>query len=461
MKTAKTFHLDEAALLRLAAADERRTDAAATRKHLAACAACRRQFEASRRIHAGLTAVGAAEKRRPKGPASTVRISAYRETVGQVFAESRKAEEAAELVVEAARSGPDELAAAMRSLDGKPYRGFALLYAAQKGTALVAADPRKALALASAIESDAATLPGAILEARATTPAPRQSVLAEANLLQAQAHLQAGEPAAAMDALSEARVFFLEAGDLGFGAAMCDYYEGQTDVFNRRFDQAERLLARASVAFSEFGQEHLFGRAEAATGMLFGDKGDYTLALEHLDRAIASLVGADDVNPLTGALSNRGSVLTKLGRFDEARATYARALNLALRHNLDSLLRFVRSGLAELDFRRGSFPRALRAFREIAREFALNGSASDVLFARLYVSECLGRTGQFSAMEAEIEALRHDRKQTVFSPSPALGELFVCLDQGTIDADLVAHVREYMQQAERGVEKPYRTLRRA
>ena len=242
---------------------------------------------------------------------------------------------------------------------------------------------------------------------------------------------------------------------------MCDYYEGQTDVFNRRFDQAERLLARASVAFSEFGQEHLFGRAEAATGMLFGDKGDYTLALEHLDRAIASLVGADDVNPLTGALSNRGSVLTKLGRFDEARATYARALNLALRHNLDSLLRFVRSGLAELDFRRGSFPRALRAFREIAREFALNGSASDVLFARLYVSECLGRTGQFSAMEAEIEALRHDRKQTVFSPSPALGELFVCLDQGTIDADLVAHVREYMQQAERGVEKPYRTLRRA
>jgi len=461
MKTAKTFHLDEAALLRLAAADERRTDAAATRKHLAACAACRRQFEASRRIHAGLTAVGAAEKRRPKGPASTVRISAYRETVGQVFAESRKAEEAAELVVEAARSGPDELAAAMRSLDGKPYRGFALLYAAQKGTALVAADPRKALALASAIESDAATLPGAILEARATTPAPRQSVLAEADLLQAQAHLQAGEPAAAMDALSEARVFFLEAGDLGFGAAMCDYYEGQTDVFNRRFDQAERLLARASVAFSEFGQEHLFGRAEAATGMLFGDKGDYTLALEHLDRAIASLVGADDVNPLTGALSNRGSVLTKLGRFDEARATYARALNLALRHNLDSLLRFVRSGLAELDFRRGSFPRALRAFREIAREFALNGSASDVLFARLYVSECLGRTGQFSAMEAEIEALRHDRKQTVFSPSPALGELFVCLDQGTIDADLVAHVREYMQQAERGVEKPYRTLRRA
>jgi tetratricopeptide (TPR) repeat protein len=376
-----------------------------------------------------------------------------------IYRLSVEAEKPAELVLKAARSGPDELAAAMRALDGKPYRGFALLYAAQKGGPLVAIDPRKALALASAIEADAGTLPGVNLEARATTPAPRQSVLAEANLLQAQAHLQAGDPAASLDALSEARAFFLEAGDLGFGAAMCDYYEGQTKVFNRSFDEAECLLARASAAFSEFGQEHLFGRAEAATGMLFGDKGDYTLALAHLDRAIASLNGPEDVTPLTGALSNRGSVLTKLGRFDEARATYARALNLALRHGLDSLLRFVRSGLAELDFHRGLFPRALRAFREIAREASANGSVCDVLFARLYVAECLGRTGQDSAMEAEIEALRHDRKQTVFSPSPALGELFVCLDQGTIDADLVAHVREYMQDEENGIERAYQPLR--
>ncbi len=83
----------------------------------------------------------------------------------------------------------------------------------------------------------------------------------------------------------------------------------------------------------------------------------------------------------------------------------------------------------------------------------------DVLFARLYVAECLGRTGQFDAMAAEVDALRHDRKQTVFSPSPALGELFVCLDQGTIDADLVGHVREYMQDEENGIESAYQPLR--
>jgi tetratricopeptide (TPR) repeat protein len=242
---------------------------------------------------------------------------------------------------------------------------------------------------------------------------------------------------------------------------MCDYYEGQAEVFNRRFDLAESLLARASAAFSEFGQEHLFGRAEAATGMLFGDKGDYEVALAHLDRAIASLVGADDVNPLTGALSNRGSVLTKLGRYDEARATYARALKLGLRHGLESVLRFVRSGLAELDFLRGRYARALRAFREIAAESAANGSPTDVLFARLYVAECLGRMNRFDEMASEVEALRKARRKTPFGPSPALDDLFSCLDKGTIDADLVARVRDYLQDVERGVERTYRASRRA
>ena len=162
---------------------------------------------------------------------------------------------------------------------------------------------------------------------------------------------------------------------------------------------------------------------------------------------------------MTATLNNRANSLARLSRFDEARASYAKALTLALRNNFATHLRYIRSGLAELDFLRGQYARALRAFREIAAESAANGSPTDVLFARLYVAECLGRTGQFDAMAAEIDALRRDRKQTVFSPSPALGELFVCLDQGTLDADLVAHVREYMQDEESGIERTYQPLR--
>lgn len=377
----------------------------------------------------------------------------------EIYQLSLDAEKPAELVLSAARSGPDELAAAMRALDGKPYRGFALLYAAQKGGPLVAVDPRKALALAQAILAEAASLPEVNRDARATTPAPRQAVQAEARLLESQAFVMMGETNDARTAVASARSLFMESGDLGFGAALCDYYEGEAASFGRDYAAAESLIRGALKTFEEFGQDHLLAKAEAAMGTVVENRGDHAAALSYFDRAIALFDSQRDARALTATLSNRANALAQLARFDEARATYARAMNIALRNEATAQLRYIRTGLAELDFLRGQYARALRAFREIAAESASNGSPTDVLFARLYVAECLGRTGQFDAMAAEVEALRHDRKQTVFSPSPALGELFVCLDQGTIDADLVAHVREYLQAEDSGVERAYEPLR--
>lgn len=376
-----------------------------------------------------------------------------------IYQLSLDAEKPAELVLSAARSGADELAAAMRALDGKPYRGFALLYAAQKGTTLVGVDPRKALALANAIQAEAKSLAGVNRDARATTPAPRQAVQAEAHLLESQALVMMGDTSSSQDAIEAARPLFAESGDLGFGAALCDYFEGETASFARDYQRAERLVRNALHTFEEFGQDHFLARSEAVIGTILENRGAHEAALAYFDRAIAHFDPERDARALTATLGNRANALARLSRFDEARATYARAMNIALRNNAAAQLRYVRTGLAELDFLRGQYARALRAFREISAESSSNGSPTDVLFARLYVAECLGRTGQFDAMAAEVEALRRDRKQSVFSPSPALGELFVCLDQGTIDADLVAHVREYMQDEESGVERAYQPLR--
>ena len=377
----------------------------------------------------------------------------------EIYRLSVDAERPAELVLRAARSGPDELAAAMRALDGKPYRGFALLYAAQKGGPLVGIDARRALALAKTVQDEAASLAEANREARATTPAPRQAVQAEAHLLESQALVMMGDSMAARAAVTHARALFVEAGDLGFGAALCDYYEGEAATFSRDYAAAEQLIRSALKTFEEFGQDYLLAKAEAAIGTVIENRGDHASALPCFDRAIALFDPERDARALTMTLNNRANSLAQLSRFDEARATYARALTLALRNDFTSHLRYIRTGLAELDFLRGQYARALRAFREIAAESALNGSATDAIFARLYVAECLGRTGQFDAMAAEVDSLRHDRKQTVFSPSPALGELFVCLDQGTIDADLVAHVREYLEDEENGIERTYQPLR--
>ena len=382
-----------------------------------------------------------------------------RSSIEDIYQLSQTAEKPAELIVDAARAGADELAAALRALDGKPYRGFALLYAAQKADKLVAEDPNKTLALAKLLFDEAESLSPANQSERISTPAPRQAVQAEAALLESQALLQRGEAQAAREAVRPARKFFAESGDLGFGAALCDYYEGSAASFQREYALAEKLLKRALAVFSEFGQDHLIGRAEGALGALLSNKGDYERSLPHFDRSLGLFDAVSDSQRFTITHNNRATALMRLGRFDDARAGFAKALNLARRNGQSSHVFFIRTGLAELDFRRGEYRRALRTFSEIVREASPLASKAELLFSRLYAAECQARIGSYGPMAAEIEALRLERREHAFAPSPALGELFMSLDQGTIDADLIAHVREYLQEEESGEKRAYRPLR--
>jgi tetratricopeptide (TPR) repeat protein len=378
-----------------------------------------------------------------------------------IFRLSQAAEKPAELVVAAARAGTDELAAAIRALDGRPYRGFALLYAAQKADMLVAEDPNKALRLAKLLFAEAESLEPANSRERISTPAPRQAVQAEAALLESQALLQKGEAAAAREAINPARRYFQESGDLGFGMALCDYHEGTAATFEKDYPGAQKLLKRSLAVFAEFGQEHLAGRAQAGLGTLFVQTGQFERALEYFDAALRAFDSESDTGSkrTTMLLNNRATALMRLGRFAEARATFAKALTFGRRHNHAAHLFFIRTGLAELDFRRGEYRRALRAFTDIVREASPLASKSEILFSRLYAAECQARIGSYGPMVAEIAALRRERREHAFAPSPALGELFMSVDQGTIDADLIAHVREYLQDEENGVKRAYRPLR--
>ncbi|MFI5119586.1 MAG: hypothetical protein ACHQM4_04190, partial [Thermoanaerobaculia bacterium] len=215
-----------------------------------------------------------------------VRASAH-VSVEDIYRLSQDAEKPAELILQAARAGADELAAALRALDGKPYRGFALLYAAQKAGPLVGVDPRLAFALSKAIRTEAASLTETNRETRATTPAPRQAVQAEAHLLESQALVMMGDAAGARDAVTLARPLFAESGDLGFGAALCDYFEGEAANFARDYERAEQLIRCARRTFEEFGQDHLLAKAEAAIGTILDNRGDHEESLSYFDRAIA------------------------------------------------------------------------------------------------------------------------------------------------------------------------------
>jgi len=377
----------------------------------------------------------------------------------EIFRISQSAESPAEGILAAARESEEALRACLRCLDGHPGRGFALLYACQKASNFVGENPHRALALASLVFDEAETLMDANLEVKAATPAPRQTVQAEAKLLESQAQIQLGYAQESRDAAIAARGLFESAGDTGFGRALADLYEGQAASFANQFGVAERLLKNALGTFAEFGQDHLQARAEGVLGTLFLQRGINERALSHLENAMAGFDPERDVRPYLAALNNRSMALSRLGRFQEARASYARALNLALKQRSHSLLHQVRNGLAEMDFRRGRYVRALAGFSELWKDAVRAGFENEAIFAHLYVAECLGRLEREAEMAESIHTLREAQKPNPFAPSPAMEELFACLDQGTLDADLVGHVREFLQAESSGESRPYRRLR--
>ncbi|HQR44573.1 MAG TPA: tetratricopeptide repeat protein [Thermoanaerobaculia bacterium] len=378
-----------------------------------------------------------------------------------IYRLAQSAEPLAEGLLAAAGAGDAELDEALRALYGNPSRGFALLYACQKGNALVVKAPLGGRGLARAVLGEARSLMDANTEARLATPAPRESVQAEAKLLESQAQNLLGYSVEARAAAAEGREFFRASGDVGFGLALADYYEGSAASFAKDYVAGERLLKKALKVFAEFGQDNLIARAESALGLLCIHRGDEARSLAYLDHAIELFDPVEDARFLTATLINRAMALLRLRRLDEARTTYAKALSVARKLQMKGLLVNIRSGLAQIDIQRQEYGRALRAFQELARDERAAGWTEQAFISELYVAECLGRLGREEEMGEAILALRAERKVNPFGPSPAMEELFSCLDQGALDADLVAHVRTYLVDETNGVQREYRPLRLA
>ncbi len=376
--------------------------------------------------------------------------------------EQRLARDAAVLadgVVAAARESDENLSVALADLRGKPSCAFALLYACQKGNLLVAQDPLRALELSRAVFEEAESLPGVNVVAHLSTLAGRETVQAEARLLKSASQVQLGYAIESRTAAVEAREFFRAGGDVGFGLALADYYEGQAAGFARDYIAGGRLLRKATKVFAGFGQSRWAGRAKAALGTLIMQRGDDNAALPCFEDAIEMLDPTEDAKPLASTLNNRAQVLRRLRRFDDARACYARALTLARKLDAQAAIQTIRNGLAELDFQRGHYDRALRAFSELSGVAHAANWKMEQLFAELYVAECLGRLGREEEMAEKVIALRAACKSNPFAVSPAMEELFHCLSRGVLDTDLVAHVRAYLEDEAKGIERPHARLK--
>jgi tetratricopeptide (TPR) repeat protein len=290
-------------------------------------------------------------------------------------------------------------------------------------------------------------------------PVCREQVMGEAQLLESNALNYLGKCAEARAVAQAARVSFVGAGEDSFALAIADYYEGSAASFEGDYRSAWKLLRSSLEEFQLYGQENWAGKAEAALGTLLVNRNRNESALHFFDSALRNLHPTLDEAAYGYTLANRAGSLQLLGRLDAAKATYAKALSVARRLNLKAALFSIRYGLAAIEMKRGQVLKALNGFRKIAEDARAERLEQRVVTAELRAAECLGRLGQGDEMLTRVRFLRREVPNVSVAFDPPLRELFAQADEADVSAELVAHVVEYLEARDRGVQNGYRPFK--
>jgi tetratricopeptide (TPR) repeat protein len=365
---------------------------------------------------------------------------------------------AAEIVKLAGEQGIAAAKSRIESIETDPSRGYALLYAAQLAMPKVSSDPAMYVELAKALAAASRSLPF-LKDKGPAQPVCREQVMGEAQLLESNALNYLGKCAESRTVAQAARVSFVEAGEDSFALALVDYFEGSAASFAGDWSAAWKLLRKALDEFQLYGQENWAGRTQAALGTLLLNRNQNESALHFFEGALQDLHPTLDEAAYGMTLLNRGGSLMLLGRLDAAKATYAKALGFARRLNLKTALFSIRYGFAQIELKKGQILKALNSFARLSADASADGLEQFVLSAQLREAECFGRLGKHEEMLTRVRALRREIPNVTVEFDPALRELFAQADEADFSSEMVAHVVEYLEARDRGVQKGYKPFR--
>lgn len=365
---------------------------------------------------------------------------------------------AAEIVQIAGEQGIEAAKARLSSIEADPARGYALLYAAQLAMPKVSSDPALYAEFAKAIAAASKSLPF-LKDKGPAQPVCREQVMGEAQLLESGSLNMLGCCAEAVEFAQRARASFVQAGEDCFALALADYFEGSAESYRANHAGAWKLLRRALGEFQLYGQQNWAGRTEASLGTLLLNRNRSKSALTFFEAALANLHPVQDEVVYAITLSNRAFSLLLLRQLDRAKATYAKALVFARHLEMTTVLFSIRYGLATIDLLNGQTFKAFHAFDKIAVDARAANLPQRELSAQLRVAECLGRLGKREEMLTRVRALRREIPNVAVEFEAALRELFTQADEADLSSELVAHVVEYLEARDRGVQKGYRPFK--
>lgn len=420
----RTRHPDDFALLRYTAGDLDDSERGGIVSHLDQCETCLMILAEIRPLDAALRRIGSA-RASAENADTEVKFAPddpFRERPVRVWSPPRRF---AQDLTERALSASDRahadvdglLKAVSESQDGvteylrrlslaDPAARYLVLYALEEaGSRITVEGPARHLRFAEEVLGR--------LE-RESADAGQAEAMVRIAAITAQAHVLAGQACNWTGALEKARGHLQEAYRTFAGAgeadeirlALTEYHESQRRSFTGRSAEGVALARRARATFETFGLEDYAARARVAEG----------IALSALDRDAEALVCYRAAVPVferqslwrnyVSAVNGLGASLARLGRLDEARREYSRALRRLSREPYPSLLAFTRNGLAHVLYFSRGYAGAAKSFLQAARLFEQLDLVGDALTASLWEIESWARSGDTTRARHRLQLFR-------------------------------------------------------
>lgn len=413
-------HLDEFTLLRLAARDLSVRELGSAEDHLSTCETCGRALEDIRTLDVELRRLAeagdlggsadtpfAADDPFRSRPVPRPRPPGAEDAGRATLEASERGMELQTEILEAAKS-PAALGARLAELSPeRTDHRLGVLYALQEASRRSAEDPFAGMRLAEEALRWLRQRPGSNVEtedASVERTVPRAALRAQANMLRGIGRLWTKEYAKAQRHFAVAYRLFARAGADLTSFAVVELGEAQRRALASEGPaSALAIVRRARETFEELGLGDYVARAMAIEGLALDSLGRREEAVESCRGALALFERYELWAAYVGTLNCEATFLIKLGRVDEARREFARALRRFSAEQHRYSLGYIRIGLAEALFAAGHYSEAAVAAGRAARVFAECSLRAHTLIAMLLEVECWARSGSIERARRRLD----------------------------------------------------------
>jgi tetratricopeptide (TPR) repeat protein len=409
----KARHPDDFALLRYTAGDLDESEHGSIVRHLDECEVCLITLAEIRPLDAALRRIGMerAPARDGDDEATFAPDDPFRQRRQSTPETSPVSRELTERALDHAQRADAEVGALLAAIAESPraaseYLGrlsfadpatrYLVLYALEEAMSRTSETPAAFLRFAEEVLARALPQAAPRTEERSEAEriVPMSTVAGQAHLLAGQAANWTGELEKARSHLETAyRSFPGDGVNDEIRLALTEYQESQRRSFAGRPGEGLALARRARSTFDELGLEDYAVRSRVAEGIALSGLGRDEEATGHFRAAIGIFERERLWKNYLSAINSLGVSLVRLGRLDDARREYSRALRKLSREKHASLLAFTRLGLAEVLESAGRHADAAKSFQQAARAFDAVGLAGDAVTASLREIESWARSG--------------------------------------------------------------------